>query len=113
MPTNTDLSPMASSSVARPCTNAGFNSPSNCSGSLKIWGRDDQDSPTASRDQREFGLPCPGWIQHYPFMSDVSGQDTRGRVVFLRREALAAPEDVGGEEGEGQQEGDPDAMGTR
>ena len=37
-------------------------------------------------------------------------QGARVRVVFLWREALAAPEDVGGEEGEGQQEGDPDAV---
>jgi len=35
-----------------------------------------------------------------------------GRTA-LRREALAAPEDVGGEDGEGHHEGDPDAVGTR
>jgi len=33
--------------------------------------------------------------------------------VLLRREALAAPEDVGGEDGEGNHESDPDAVGTR
>src|SRR5438128_3356733 len=31
----------------------------------------------------------------------------------LRREAVAAPEDVGGEDGEGHHEGDPDAVRAR
>src|SRR5439155_19755417 len=34
-------------------------------------------------------------------------------IERLRREALAAPEDVGGEDGERDHEGDPDAVGAR
>jgi hypothetical protein len=33
------------------------------------------------------------------------------RTVFLRREAFAAPEDVGGEDGEREHEDDPDTVG--
>src|SRR3989454_9588157 len=40
-------------------------------------------------------------------------QGARGRVVFLWREAVAAPEDVGGKDGERDDEGDPDAMRAR
>src|SRR5207245_5989832 len=40
-------------------------------------------------------------------------QGARGRVVFLWREALAAPEDVGGEDGKRDHEGDPDAVWAR
>src|SRR5437899_10687543 len=68
-------------------------------------------SPRHSPDKKAGPLAFDIWqVGPSPFPLP---QGARGRVVLLRREALAAPEDVGGEDGEGHHEGDPDAVGTR
>src|SRR2546428_4786090 len=48
-----------------------------------------------------------------PSPSRGEGKSCIPTTVFLRREAVAAPEDVGGEGGERDHEGDPDTVGTR
>ncbi len=49
----------------------------------------------------------------FTFRSQLQKARIGRGTAFLRREALAAPEDVGGEDGERDHEGDPDAVGTR